>query len=70
MFCKKDVLENFAKFKGKYLCHNLFLNKDAVLMPALWDNCFPVNFVNFLRTSFFIEHQPRLLKILERYLEI
>ena len=25
MFCKKGVLKNFAKFRGKHLCQSLFL---------------------------------------------
>ena len=29
VFCKKDVIRNFAKFTGKHLCHSLFLNKVA-----------------------------------------
>ena len=31
LFCKKGVLENFAKFTGKHLCRSLFLNKVAGL---------------------------------------
>ena len=31
VFCKNCVLKNFAKFTGKYLCGNLFLNKVAGL---------------------------------------
>ena len=27
VFCKKDVLRNFAKFTGKQLCQSLFLIK-------------------------------------------
>ena len=27
VFCKKNVLKNFTKFIGKYLCQNLFFNK-------------------------------------------
>ena len=27
MFCKKDGIENFAKFTGKHLCQSLFLIK-------------------------------------------
>ena len=42
VFCKKGALRKFAKFLGKHLCQSL-----AGL---------PVNFVKFLRTSFFIEH--------------
>ena len=34
VFCKKEVLENFAKFKGKHLCQSLFFNKVADLRPA------------------------------------
>ena len=64
VFCKKGVLRNFTKFAGKHLCQSLFFNKVAGLRPAtllkerLWHRCFPVNFVEFLRTSFFIEHLP------------
>ena len=45
---KKDVLRNFAKFTGKYLCQSLFLNKVAGLRPVtllkkrLWQRCFLV----------------------------
>ena len=31
VFCKKDVLKNFAEFTGKYCCRGLFFNKDADL---------------------------------------
>ena len=50
VFCKKGVLRNFTKFTGKHLCQSLFFNKVAGLRR------FPVNFVKFLRTPFFIEH--------------
>ena len=69
VFCKKGFLRNFAKFTGKHLCQRLFFNKVAVLRPAtlskkrLWHRCFPVNFVEFLRTSFFTEHLWWLLLI-------
>ena len=62
MFCKKGVLKNFAKSKGKHLCQSLFFNKVAGLRSAtllkkrLWYKCFPVNFVKLLRTPFYIEH--------------
>ena len=51
VFCKKDILENFAKFTDKHLCKSLFFNKVASLRPAtllkkrLWHWCFAVNFV-------------------------
>ena len=54
---KKDFLRNFAKFTGKH--QSLFFNKVAVLRPAillkkkLWHRYFPVNFANFLITSFY-----------------
>ena len=35
VFCKKDVLKNFAKFLGKHLCQSLFFNKDATLLKTL-----------------------------------
>ena len=31
VFCKNDVLRNFAKFRGKHLCQSLFFNEDARL---------------------------------------
>ena len=34
VFCKKDVLRNFAKVTGKQLCQSLFFNKVAGLWPA------------------------------------
>ena len=67
VFCKKRVLRNFAKFRGKHLCQSLFFNKVADLKPAtflkkrLWHRCFPVNFAEFLRTSFLTEHLRWLL---------
>ena len=62
VFCEKGVLRIFAKFTGKYLWHNLFYNKVAILRLAtllkkrLWHKCFPVNFAKFLRTLFCTEH--------------
>ena len=51
MFCKKNVLKNFAKFKGKHRPATL-LNK------RLWQRLFPVNFAKFLRTPFFYRKPP------------
>ena len=31
VFCKKDVLRNFAKFTGEHMCRSLFFNKVAGL---------------------------------------
>ena len=36
VFCKKGVLENFAKLTGKYLCQSLFFNKVACLGLQLY----------------------------------
>ena len=47
VFCKKDVLKNFAEFTEKYLCQSLFFNTVAGL--KLWHRCFPVNFAKFLK---------------------
>ena len=63
----KGLLRNFTNFTGKHLCYSPFFNKVAGLRPAtllkrsLWHRCFPVNFVKFLRTPFYIEHLRRLL---------
>ena len=59
VFCRKDVLRNFAKFTGKHLCQSLFLNKVAgltVLKKRFRHRCFPVNFAKFLRIPLFTEH--------------
>ena len=59
---KKRVLRNFAKFTGKRLCQSLFFNKVAGLQACnfikkrLRHKCFSVNFAQFLRTPFVIEH--------------
>ena len=42
VLCRKGVLRNFTKFTGKHLCQ--------------WHRCFTVNFVKFLRNTFFTEH--------------
>ena len=60
LFCKKCVLRNFGKSTERQLCQSRFLNKVTGLRPVkkkrLWNRCFPVNFVKFLKTPFFIEH--------------
>ena len=69
VFCKRDVLRNFAKFTGKHLCERLSFKKVAGLRPAtllkksLWHKCFPVNLATLLRTPFYIEHLWWLLLI-------
>ena len=67
VFCRKSVLRNFAKFTVKRLCQDFPFSNVAGLRAAtllkkrLWRRCFPVNFVKFLRTAFFIEHLRWLL---------
>ena len=56
VFCKTGILRNFAKFTVKHLGQSLLFNEVAGL--RLWHRCFPVNFVKFLRSPFFIEQSP------------
>ena len=58
VFGKKGVLKNFTIFTGKQLCHlcHLSLWPVTLLTKRLWHRWFPVNFVKFPRTPFFIEH--------------
>ena len=59
VFCKKGILRNFTKFTGKHSCHCLQL----YLKKRLWHRCFPLNFMKFLSTPFYIEHLCWLLYI-------
>ena len=59
VFSKKGVLRNFTKFTGNHQCQSLTSCKPqavTLLKKKLWHRCFPMNFVKFLRTPFFIEH--------------
>ena len=64
MFFEIGVLKNLRIFTG-HMCWDLFLIKLQAWWPATLfkrdSNCFPVNFLKFLRTPFFIEHFRRLL---------
>ena len=66
VFCKMVFLE--ISLKSQDLFQSLFSNKVAGLRPVillkrkLWERCFPVNFVKFLRTPFFIENLWWLLQ--------
>ena len=57
-FCKKSVLKKFHKIRLKHLCWRLFLTEFQVWGLQLYykrdsnSQCFQVNFVKFLRTSF------------------
>ena len=68
VFCEKGVLKNFTKFTGKHLCQSLFFNKvkKLLLKRRLWQRCFLMNFMKFLRTPFLTEHLRWLLLILTK----
>ena len=73
VFCKKDVLRNFAKFKGKHLCQSPFFNKVAGLKPPTllkkrpWHRCFPVNLAKFAKNTCFYRTSPVAASGLYRY---
>ena len=46
LFCKKDVLRNFAKFTGKRLCQSLFFIKETLAQVFSCEFC--ETFKNFL----------------------
>ena len=46
------------------------LRPATLLKKRLWHRCFPVNFVKFLRTPFFIEHLCWLLLQLEIFAKV
>ena len=76
VFYKKGFIKNFDKFPGKHLFCGFLLNIFAGLRlatllkkrPQHW--CFAVNFANFFRTPFFIEHLRWLHLSMEYYSEM
>ena len=53
-YSSKNVLKNFAKFRGKHLigsvfCNEICLQPVKLIKSKLWLTCFPVNFLNFWR---------------------
>ena len=74
VFYKKDALKNFTKFTGKHLCRNHFFSKVAGLRPAtllkkrFGHMCFPVNFVNFLRSPFYRTHSSGCVELYQKAL--
>ena len=58
MFCKKVVIENFAKFTGK-TCTRVIFNEE------IWYRCFPFNFAIFWRTAFLKKQHIRWLLLSE-----
>ena len=57
VFCKRDVSEHFRSS-----CP-VRLRPATLSKMRLWHRCFPVNFVKFLRTPFFIKHLQWVLLI-------
>ena len=56
VFCKKDVLRNFAKFTGRQLCESRFFNKIAGVVPETLSQVFSCEFIEISKTTFFTEH--------------
>ena len=50
LFCKKGVLRNFARFKGKHLSQGLFFNKVATLAQVL-----SYEFCEISKNTFFLQ---------------
>ena len=60
--CKKGVLRDFAKFTGKHLWQDLFLNACDFIKKEAVTQMFFLNFAKFLRTSFLTKHLRWLLQ--------
>ena len=71
LFCKKDVLKDFAEFTGNYSRQRLFFDKKLCnfIKKRLQRGCFPVNFPKFLRTLFLQNTSGRMLQLLVSDLE-
>lgn len=64
--CKKDVLNNFTKLKGKQLCRNPFFNKADGLEPAILlkkETPAHVHFCEFFKTFKSIYQGEHLLTV-------
>ena len=73
VFCKKDVLKNFAILTGKHLCCSLFLillkENRAQLFSCECCEIFKNNFVGHLRwllRNFFTESQKETVFLMNR----
>ena len=54
VFCKKGVVENFAKFKGKHLCLRVSLSfLIKLLKKRLWHKVFSCEFCEIFKNTFF-----------------
>ena len=56
VYCKKDVLRNFAKFTGKHLCQSLFFNK--VADQEILAQVFSCEFCEICQNIFFYRTPP------------
>ena len=59
VFCKKDVLRNFAKFTGKHLCQSLFFNKGLAcnfIKKETLAQVFSFEFCEISKNTFSTEH--------------
>ena len=64
-----EAIQRHAPMKKRYVRVNqarsshpeVFCKPATLLKKRLWHRCFPVNFVKFLRTPFFMEHLRWLL---------
>ena len=61
MFCKKGVLQNFAKCKKKPVSESLLFRTAALLKKKLHHRCFLVDFSIFSKKHFFTKHLRWLL---------
>ena len=52
LFCKNDVITNFAKFPGKHLCQVSLLIKFFFWIKKALAQVFFVNFAKFVKTPF------------------
>ena len=76
MFYKIVVLKDFAKFTGKHLCWSFFVKRRACnsikkslracsfIKNRFEHQCFPMNFMKFLKTPLLYNTSGRLLVIL------
>ena len=60
VFCKKGVLRNFTKFKGKHLCQSLFLSY-SFIKKAILAQVFSSEFCEISKNTFYKEHLLWLL---------
>ena len=56
MFCKKGVLENFAKFTEKHLSQGLFLQSYSFIKNEALAQMFSCEFCEICENIFYIEH--------------